>query len=47
MRQNITCNKGRCWEEADGNEPDFDELFNEDNIVKKIEKDLWSKNIFG
>ena len=48
MQQKIMCQKGKCWED-DNNEYEshFDQMFNEDNFVKKIEKDLFMQSIYG
>jgi hypothetical protein len=47
MRQNIMCQKGKCWESEEEKDVHFQEMFGEGNMVKKIEKDLWMKNYYG
>lgn len=39
MPQKIICQKGRCYEE-DSIETEFDNMFDSENIVHQIQKDL-------
>ncbi|MEE9525966.1 MAG: hypothetical protein V3V78_05160 [Candidatus Woesearchaeota archaeon] len=51
MLNEVACHKGKCWEvkENDWSKPAksnyFEDLFEKDNIVNQIEKDLW-RNYF-
>ena len=47
MRQKVSCHHGKCFEEHESVETHFDELFNQQNIVKKIEKELWDHTLYG
>jgi hypothetical protein len=48
MKQKIMCQKGKCWEETSNDDSShFEEMFNESNIVKKIEKDLFMEFMYG
>ena len=43
MLKEVSCHNGKCWEVNENKEKRiFNELFEENNIVESIEKDLWS-----
>jgi len=44
MDQKIVCHKGRCFE-TDMLKSEFDSLFDDSNLVERIQRDLW-KNAF-
>ncbi len=46
MKQTISCHKGKCVEEKDEKTDFFNKLYKEENILNKIEKDLWDKEIY-
>ena len=48
MRQKIMCHQGRCFEEEEEDSSTvFESVFGEENVVKKIEKDLWKDMLYG
>lgn len=47
MTKEVLCNQGKCFEVSNKMIESFDKLFEEKNIVEKIEKDLWKKNFYG
>ena len=46
MIQDVICNRGNC-KEFDGKKEFFENLFEDSNIVYKIERDLWKSNFYG
>ena len=46
MQIKVACNNGKCWEVKKAKQ-DFEDLFESNNIVDEIEKDLWKNNFYG
>ena len=42
MNQKIFCQKDKCFE-VETVQTEFDSMFNDNNIVQKIEHDLWNR----
>jgi len=46
MEKEVLCQSGKCWEVKKGKR-DFEDLFESNNIVDEIEKELWKTNFYG
>ncbi|MBD3248578.1 hypothetical protein GF336_00855 [Candidatus Woesearchaeota archaeon] len=47
MINKVACHAGKCWEEGKTNTGKVEEMFEDENIVEQIEKDLWKVNLYG
>ncbi len=47
MINKIACHEGKCREEEKTNAGKIEEMFESENIVDQIEKELWKQNFYG
>jgi hypothetical protein len=47
MKQKVACHAGKCWEVKEAKTNYFEDVFEDNNIVDNIEKDLWKKTAYG
>ena len=46
-KQKVSCHNGQCFREKEGMSVYFDELFDDSNIVDRIEEDLLVNSLYG
>lgn len=47
MKESISCHEGKCFRVKTGAPRSFEELFENETFVDKIEKDIWKNNFYG
>ena len=47
LKQEVACHNGKCVEVKKNKTNQFNVLFEEDNIVNNIERDLMSDSMYG